>query len=305
MSTTNKPFRPMLAATIEDDVALRKLLYPLIGSPKVDGIRCYCHPELGPVSRSLKPIPNVHIRSILSHPDCKGLDGEIIIGHITAKDVFNRTTSGVMSRDGAPDFQYWTFDHYEPGSQIPYFTRLQRSRLRVQKIRVLHEHVQGLECYLDIKDANEALGHEALAVERGFEGLMLRHPGGPYKHGRSTFKEQSLLKLKRFIDDEATITGFQELQHNTNQKTTNALGLSERSSHRAGQSGGNVLGTLLVSHPKYGEFGIGSGFDSTLRGEIWRNQEKYRGKQVTFKYQACGVVDKPRFPIFLRFRPEE
>jgi len=56
--------RPMLAVAIKD---LDDLDYPLYVSPKLDGIRCLIHPELGPVSRKFKPIPNDHIRVSLGY----------------------------------------------------------------------------------------------------------------------------------------------------------------------------------------------------------------------------------------------
>ncbi len=48
-----KLFRPLLAATIENNEQLGALAYPMIASPKVDGIRIVVHPALGPVTRSL------------------------------------------------------------------------------------------------------------------------------------------------------------------------------------------------------------------------------------------------------------
>src|SRR5436190_19600373 len=104
-----KPFRPMLAAPM-DSTDILNLQRPLIISPKVDGIRCVVHPELGPVTRSLKPIRNTYIRQYLNIPMLKGLDGELIVGEITAPDVFNRTTSAVMTEVGSPDFAYYVFD---------------------------------------------------------------------------------------------------------------------------------------------------------------------------------------------------
>lgn len=300
-----KQFRPILAATIDGDQDLRRLIYPYIGSPKVDGIRCYLHPELGPVTRSLKPIPNAFIRNKLSAPELRGLDGELVVGDITAKDVFNRTTSAVMSYAGEPEFHYWTFDAYIPGSRIPYFTRLQLARVALKDFGEQFPFFKGLEAYLEVNSYDDALKYEAYAVEQGYEGLMLRKPGGLYKHGRSTLKEGHLLKLKRFIDDEAIIIGFEALERNQNPQTRNQLGLAERGHSQSGRVADNLLGRLLVRHRVFGEFSIGSGFDTAQRERVWLNQAAYLGRTVTFKYQQVGVVDKPRFPIFLRFRDPE
>ena len=47
-------------------------------------------------------------------------------------------------------------------------------------------------------------------LKDGYEGLMLRDPNGVYKFGRSTVKENILLKVKDFMDDEAEIISFRE-----------------------------------------------------------------------------------------------
>lgn len=301
-------FRPMLAATLDDTPkSWERLRYPLICSPKVDGIRTYCHPELGPVSRTLKPIPNAYARSILAQPKFAGFDGEICVGPITALDVFNKTMSGIMSYDGTPDFTYHVFDYYVPGTYLPYFTRLQTAMARVG--RILADDpiapISLLASYPDVKSKAEVERLEELCLADGFEGLMLRRSDGIYKSGRSTLTEGHLIKLKRFEDDEATVTGFEPLERNTNEPSRDALGLQKRSSHKEGKVIDSLLGNLICEHRTFGEFRIGSGFDVDLRTRIWNHQAEYLGKAVTFKFQRVGVVDKPRFPIFKGFRPFE
>ena len=96
--------KPMLCATVTD---ISKLRYPYLASPKLDGIRCLIHNGTA-VSRNLKPIRNKYIASCLK--GLPPLDGELIVGDPTAPDCFNRTSSGVMSADGEPDFKYYVFD---------------------------------------------------------------------------------------------------------------------------------------------------------------------------------------------------
>lgn len=298
-------FRPLLAASIEDGDT-SKLLWPMIGSPKIDGIRIFCHYELGPITRSLKPVGNSHIRDLLTQTGIAGLDGEVVVGNYSGAGVFERTTGAVRAGYGTPDFTYWVFDHYPAhysgiggDSRHTYGERL----ISLGKHN-FPRYVKHLE-YKVLTTYDEALQYEAECLERGFEGIMLRSPTGLYKHGRSTFKEQILIKVKRFKDDEATIVGFEELFHNQNQQTRDQLGLADRSSHKAGLVAAGTLGALTVSHPTFGTFNIGSGFDSGLRLEIWSKQDYYRGQRVTFKYQPIGTQDKPRFPIFMRFRSPE
>ena len=95
--------KPMLA--VEAD--FKKLRYPVFAQPKLDGIRVII--KNGVVySRSLKPIPNKHVQALFGH--LEGVDGELIVGNPTAHDVFQKTTSGVMSKDGEPDVTLYAFD---------------------------------------------------------------------------------------------------------------------------------------------------------------------------------------------------
>jgi DNA ligase-1 len=287
-------FRPLLAAPAD----LAKLTFPLIASPKVDGIRCICHPTLGPVSRSLKPIPNRRIREELSKPEYLHLDGEIVVGDPTSPLSFNRTTE-IMRHEGEPEgWHLLVFDHIAQPRQS-YVDRLEdlESMLKPPKASLLE--------YVFIENPTQLDFHEERYVSLGYEGMMLRKPSGPYKFGRSTQKEGTLLKLKRWTDADARIIGFEELMHNENPQEQSELGLAKRSSAASGLIPAGKLGALIVSHPKWGEFNLGSGFTDAQRVEFWQRRKELLQTLATFKYQPHGMLDKPRTPIFLRLRPEE
>lgn len=299
-------FRPLLSAKVEDVSQLR---FPLIASPKLDGIRLFLHPTLGPVTRSLKPVRNKYVKMILSDPELWGLDGEVVVGEPTAPDVFNTTTSGVMSEDGNPDFRFLTFDYLGKELQMqntPFKIRLDEMKKQVAMYNGAVPESRIWEVYhTEIRGTVELDWREGRWIDEGYEGMMLRDPNGRYKFNRSTFKEHILMKLKRFADDEAVVVGFEQLLRNKNEPVKNELGFTERSDHQANKVPDNLLGKLVVYHQKWGEFRIGSGFDVALREEIWNNKEKYKGRLVTFKYQSHGVIDKPRIPIFKGFRAVE
>ena len=52
------------------------------------------------------------------------------------------------------------------------------------------------------------------------------------------------------------------------------------------------------------EFSCGSGLNDALRDEIWKNQSKYLGKLVKYKYMSKGIKELPRHPVFIGFRDE-
>ena len=295
-------FRPLLAADATD----ADIRYPVLASPKIDGIRCLIVNGKA-VTRSLKPIPNLFIRRMLESHCVNGADGEIVVG-----DSFNSTTSAVMSRDGEPVFTYFIFDDCMEYHKDKSF------RVRIHEISnyeadpKLREYAPGSSIqflpHSFIETAEEMQAYYQKCLTEGYEGVMIRDPLGVYKHGRSTKREGILLKLKPFADAEAIVVRIDELQHNQNAAETNALGLTERSTAASGKSGGGTMGRLLVKAVTgdYSgrEFFIGTGFDSNLRAEIWASPQKFLGRKLTFKYQAHGSVDLPRIPVFLRWRDD-
>lgn len=285
--------KPMLASPAD----LTRLTYPVAVSPKIDGVRCLMKDGVA-LSRSLKPIPNIFIQEWAARNVglLHGLDGELVVGRVTAPDVFNRTQSGVMSVEGEPDFTYVAFDIWNAG-ETPYDKRKQilLKRLWVEPVDALLSDT--------VYNEAELLEYEKWAVSAGFEGIMLRRPDAPYKYGRSTVKEGYLLKLKPTQDSEAEIIGLEELMHNGNTLEQDNLGHAKRSSHKAGLHRGGTLGALRVRdiHTNV-EFAIGTGFTADQRKDYWDQGDKLLGKIVRYKYLSVGVKKAPRHPVFLGFR---
>lgn len=282
----NKPVKPMLATNAPAD--LQSLTYPLLASPKLDGIRAIVKDGVV-FSRSGKPIPNEHVQYLFSH--LHGLDGELIVGHPTAEDVFRVSTSGVMSREGKPEVFFYVFDRWDVPN-MPYGIRM-GMLLGVSAMNVIVVEQQL------VTDAAAVESYEAFCLSSGFEGAMLRTPKAVYKHGRSTAREAALLKVKRFLDGEAEVIGFEERQHNDNEAKRNALGIIERSTRLDGMVGMDTLGALVVRDNSTGiEFNIGTGFTDAERAAIWTAREQWLGSLVKYKYFPTGSKDKPRFPVF-------
>lgn len=300
--------KPMLADALEGSPK-----FPVLASPKIDGIRCLIVPDghlAMAVSRSLKPIRNEFVQTILSNTLLRGLDGELCVGPAHAKDLMQRTTSGVMSADGEPDFTFWVFDKHDHSTA----TYDQRHVMAVAQIQNYLEatglfaeqaRVKWLTQKLILNQAElDAFENECL--EQGYEGIMLRQPEAPYKFGRSRNSDGALLKLKRFEDAEAVIIGFEEEMHNTNQATKNALGRTERSTHAEGMVGKGRLGAFICRTPEGVEFNVGSGYTALQREAYWANPSEFIGHLLKYRHFAAGGVKvAPRFPVFVGFRNPE
>jgi len=298
---------PMLAVAVSEP---KELKFPATGflcTPKLDGIRAIKKDGVL-TSRKFITIPNDQIQKKFAWIP-EGIDGELIKldGKCKAGVGFHEAQSIIMreeevTKEEIDSIVYFIFDYVSGDLNKPYKERMKE----LGKIASTHAN-QGLDVIfllpklmVSIEDLKE---YEEECVRDGFEGVMLRTADSPYKLGRSTEREQWLLKWKRFEDSEAEILGFEEQQHNNNKAEKDNVGRTKRSSKKAGMVGAGKLGALLVRDLKTKvEFGLGSGFNDAQRKDIWANQAKYKTEIVKYKFQPAGVKEKPRFPTFLGFR---
>jgi DNA ligase-1 len=286
--------KPMLATAMSD---YREIRYPLLASAKLDGIRCLIHPALGPVTRKFKPVPNRHIRDMLNSVNAVGFDGELVsLNPDGTVRTFNECQSDIMSEDKLVDFKFLVFDdftHPTVGFRYRYMQAQGRCRALPDEFEVvIHSEVGTPEALYRLH-----LSH----MNQGYEGTMTRDPHAPYKNGRSTLRQEWLLKLKDFKDAEGEIIGFEERMSNRNTLERDEVGHAKRSSAKAGLVPADTLGSLVL-HTDWGTLSVGTGFDDALRAKVWRDRDNYLGRLVTFTYQPSGMQDKPRFPVFKGFR---
>lgn len=298
MTTKTTRFRPMLAPSKSIDPST--IRYPMLASPKFDGIRCVIRDGLA-LSRALKPIANKHIRGTLEGLGARasGFDGELMLPYPAT---FQAVSSAVMAHDDEPPSE-WFFAVFDCLSDRPLPFR---DRLEVARRRITHcnfgPHVRLCE-HVEVDTPDALAAYEASVLEDGHEGVMLRALDGPYKFGRATAREGYLYKLKRFVDSEAEIVGVLELQRNQNAAFVGELGQTKRRTLKAGKVDGGVMGKLVVRDLKTGvEFKIGTGFTGEQRASWWRCRDVLVGRVVRYRFQEHGVKDKPRIASFTGFR---
>lgn len=295
-------FKPMLSATLTEEL-FPKLRFPLLVSPKLDGVRCIVWEGVA-YSRNAKPIRNHFVQKWAKGHH--GLDGELIVGSPTSPLCLNTTQSGVMAFEGEPDFRFHLFDAVEGDDAFELRMRQVQDEMgaEVGIVCVLHEWTSTLE---------ELQWREEKYVQDGYEGMMLRSPNGPYKHGRSTMREQYLMKLKRFVDGEAVVTGLEEGTRNDNVLQRDELGRAKRSTHAENLVGNGMVGTILAHDKKWGPLRIAPGIMPHHERAGWwqkhmrvlQNKEQWDtllGKTIHWRSFGYGVKDKPRFPRFYGVR---
>lgn len=297
---------PLLPPTLESTdanilAAMKKLRYPVLASLKLDGIRALrLNGTL--LSRRLKKIPNKVIRErSLVLPG--GMDMELFARNLE----FCQVTSIVMSKEHefSDMINFHLLDAFPTDYSVSY---AQRCDTIAQYMGALapehHEHV---------KFAPPSMMHNAeqlftffLTCEQELgEGICFRLPNSPYKCGRSTLKEQYLIKLCRYTISEAIITGFVEQLANCNGERRNLTGHMDRRSHSLNMIGKGTLGAFIckdIHNDIEFAVGTGNGLDDKLRSEVWDNQHKYLAKIISYRCKNHGKKTKPRNPTFRGFR---
>lgn len=264
----------LLAATVKLD-DLQNLKYPVLASPKLDGIRCLIDPLMGPITRNGNVIANRSIRQRLCRFDLIHFDGEIICGD------FRKTSSLVRSFHGEPTFTYHVFDHFAvPGD--PFMRRIGNviaPNYGLNNFEV--ECVQQTFC----QNASDVMTLYQQFMGEGYEGIMLRDPNGWYKEKRSTLREGILLKYKEMKETEGIIIDIDPLVRED--------GTVE-----------DLLGAVILRVPVIQENStvrVGTGFTLLQRKKYWNERYNLIGKSVTFRYQPG---DDYRFPSFRGLRDD-
>ncbi|NKB42542.1 MAG: hypothetical protein GKR86_16160, partial [Ilumatobacter sp.] len=160
--------KPMLAGKAPAD--LKHLKFPVLASPKLDGIRCTIRNGEA-TSRSGKLIPNEYVREQLRGLP-EGIDGELMV-----EGGFNACQSFFMSKDKVdPNWFFFTFDWDREGrTHYPFDLRL--SHLTQWSEQHGHNNLHVVEHVL-IENALSLALYEADMLEEGHEGVMVRSPEG-------------------------------------------------------------------------------------------------------------------------------
>ena len=291
----------MLSGKVRD---IHKLTYPVMVSPKLDGIRCVIVNGRA-LSRNFKPIANLYIRKWLETNLTKmdGLDGELMVRGADFSDV----SSGVMRSSGEPDFYYNVFDWLRDDPNEPFHQRYDYLRGIVDNLS-LNEPWKGrlvLVPHYVVMSPEELTTYEEKFLAAGYEGIMVRDILGPYKFGRSSDEEGYLLKLKRFTDSEAVVLSIEPQMRNDNEATEDALGRSKRSKVQSGLVATDKLGSFHVRDITSGiefDVGTGEGLTEERRKDYWKRRYSLVGQIIKYKSQPHGAKTAPRFPVFLGFR---
>jgi DNA ligase-1 len=305
--------KPMLAPNDVIDLEyLRGIdFYPCFASEKMDGVRFLSFKDKT-LSRNGKPFPNVRLNELFQdfrsslrgtrYEDCV-LEGEI--WSETRHDSRSLSSSFVRSKKkDEGDLTFVIFD----GMPLSEYSKDKPKRSYADRYSYLSMLPVPDDLLFTIVEQKIIYDEEELSVfmnsvlQQGGEGLIVRDPSKPYKHGRCTLGERNLFKFKPVLVGHGIITDFGPLRtmKKNRARTMDAFGQPERLHKKDDYEEQDTLGYLKVSY-EGDSFKIGSGFTDAQRRNLWSDKENLRGKTVIFKYYK-GYLRRPDCPIFLGVR---
>ena len=206
-------FKPNLAVSSDKVKVQPKERYV---SEKLDGIRIIFFGGVA-YSRSLKPLPNNILQGIAKEYQevLEGCDGEVIAGNKYAEDVLQQSNSFCMSADKEVEFKIYLFDKYIPDTHwCSRMVALEAVRSYLPSCTIILDHF-----FVQSEDFLEEF--EQSILTKGGEGCIVRDANALYKFGRSGTINPEIQKLKRFIDDEFLVIGYEQFESNQNEAKVN------------------------------------------------------------------------------------
>jgi DNA ligase-1 len=292
--------KPMLCV----DADLSKITYPIMGFPKLDGVRMINLTGRA-TARTLKEHGNVFTTDKFSNPIYLGIDGEATIGDITRDSLCRDTSSAMSTINGEPDITWNAFDYLHPAViDLPYIERYNKL---VEYVNINKPPNVNVIEYVWLNNEDEVNAFYDECLNLGYEGIVLRNPSGLHKDGRCTANEANYLRLKPSSDKEALVLKLVEARTNLNEKKTNLLGLSERSSHKENLVGKGMVGMLVCKDLTTGIYvDVGPGkMTHEERLYYWNHPEEIVKYYIKYRSMDKGIKDKPRFPRYISKRAKE
>ena len=248
----------LMAAHVITDEHLDKLRYPILVTPKMNGIRVVKYRGALYTRQGLK-VENRFLQArYASIPD--GFEGELIAGF-----TFSETSGIVRSVEAVPvEYSLVLFDNLSAFDK-PYASRMEDINEYVYSFFhcVNVSFCISTECFR-AEQVRELYENALKQPYPSGEGLILRDPHAFYKEGRSTITEQALLKMKRSTTAIAEVMSKTALVQNGKEQS--------------------AVGSFSCSSKDFARpFKLGSGFTHEERVHLWR---------------ACGVGDRIEFEYF-------
>ena len=275
-------FEPMLANKYMD--YKEDIEFPIMVSPKIDGCRMVAQ-KAGLFTRNGKKYVSCpHINKMFEplfakHPDWV-IDGEVYSHDTPFEEIISLVKKTKPTEEDLVAseklIKYWIFDGVIDDASTGFKERYKIIQDEINKVIGKHKNIVFVEAIEVNSHAEIEKRHDAY-VAKGFEGLMVRIPDSEYENKRS----KSLLKFKKFLDEEFKIVDVEE-------------GLGNRS---------GMAGKLILTMKDGNTFGAGIRGNEEYYKQLLKDKKKLVGKLATIRYQNLSEEGIPRFPIAVSIAP--
>lgn len=311
--TPENGFKPMLYPNDSTDV--EDVKYPQLASYKLDGIRClFINGNM--VSRQSKYFRNPELTKRFqplidfSREHHIILDGELYDETATFQEIGSCT-----SKEGQelPDtLFYYAFDMLEYDADANAWKTDVGALERIERLKGCKENYFNDYPFFGV--LVQSMVYEPEQVNLMFEsarmaeleGLILKHPDSMYKFGRVTTKSGDGYKLKEWRTEDAIVKDIvQATKVDPNaEKKMDVFGYSKTSRKKADRIPIEKAAGFIVEY-NGNDFTVSLAGTDKFKKEVWKNKSKYIGHYIEYKFQPDGVKNVPRFPVFLRMRPDK
>ena len=281
-----------------EEKRLAKWKPPYVVQPKFDGVRCravggsdghyYLFSSEG---NEILGVPHINRALDESNMWPQELDGELYTHGMSFEDIFSITSRTAIIHPNHNVMQYYMFELINNDPQALRIKNLSfESRYELQ-------YTANYICYNfdEVMKAYDAL------IEKGYEGMVVRHIDALYVRKRSVY----MMKFKPKKEDHYVIKGYSVEVDIHGEIKEGRLG---RLICAGSESQGiKELGKYPPhTKPPVGYFGVGSGLKETDRVNLWNIREHLVGKLLRVQYQhITSGKNVPRFPIFVEVIDEE
>lgn len=251
----------------------------VIIQPKYEGDRCRAwidpHGKVTLLSSSARVIESVpHINQALESLNLAGIefDGELYQHGMPHEEIRSRVSRTAGRHPNYSDIEYHIYDLVgiqEQRSRLIHLHSLIPSDTRTNPLVVSPAFVA--------HDHSEVDSYYQHILNKGYEGIILRHPNAPYERKRST----NMMKLK------PRLSGIYQV-----------LGWSQE--HTIQGEPKQSLGTLVLNEGQF-DFEVGTGFTRQQREDLWKERDKLKGRYVKIRYQALSTYGIPKMASFESF----
>lgn len=205
-------------------------------------------------------------------------DGELYHPDMYVSDIQGICSSTRIEPDSNEHLiQYWIFDTISPFKQ---FIRLEKlEEVFRYHLKTEHSHIVKVKTSVHRLYNDDFNAYRDLYIEKGFEGIIFRNPGGMYKEGKTS----SLIKYKH------RHTGVFKIVSMTEEISIEGI---EKDS----------LGAVVCVTEDDRTFKVGSGFTREQRETYWNNPSLLIGMYAEVKYPETTINGLPFQPVISRIR---